>query len=84
MENDLIELLRMFIQRYLQILLPEEFGVGEAGGEDALVAGDDRRAAVIGVDIGDADEVRARARTACAALTSLLVRRRNISGWCAW
>ena len=55
-EDDLVELLGLLLQRDLEVLLPEEFGVGEAGGEDSLVAGDDRCAAVGRVYIGGADE----------------------------
>ena len=32
-------------------------GIGEAGAQDAFVAGDDRGAAVLGRDIGDEGEV---------------------------
>ena len=43
-EDDLVELLRLLGERDLEVLVPEEFGVGEARGEHLLVAGDDRGA----------------------------------------
>ena len=57
MEDDLAELLRLLLQRNLLVLFPEEFRVGQAGGEHLAVAGDDRRAAVMRLDIGGADEI---------------------------
>src|SRR4051812_45290067 len=56
-EDDVGELVGLRLERDLQVLLPEEFGVAEAGGEDAFVAGDDRGAAVDGLDVGGADEI---------------------------
>ena len=56
-EDDLVELFRLLFQRDFEVVFPEEFGVGEAGREYALVAGDDRAAAVARLDVGDADEV---------------------------
>ena len=61
MEDDLAELLRLVFERDLEVLLPEEFGVGEAGGQDLFVAGDDAGAAVGGFDVGGADEMGAEA-----------------------
>ena len=58
MEDDVGELLRLLFERDLEVVLPEEFRVGEAGGEDLFVTGDDRGAAVACLDIRDADEVR--------------------------
>ena len=57
-EDDLLELLRLLLERDLEVLLPEEARVAQPRGEHALVARDDRRAAVVGVDVGGADEVR--------------------------
>ena len=57
-EHDPLELLRLLLERHLQVLLPEEARVGQPRGEHAPVALDDRLAAVVGVDVGDADEVR--------------------------
>ena len=57
-EDDFPKLLRLLFERDPEILLPEEFRVGEAGGEDAFVAGDDGGAAVGPLDVGGADEVR--------------------------
>ena len=54
-EDDLVELRRLIRERDLEILVPEEFGVRQAGGEHLLVAGDDR-GGIAAVDIGDADE----------------------------
>ena len=58
MEDDLVELLPALLQRNLQILLPEEPGVRQPGGQHLGVAGDDARAAVARHDVGGADEVR--------------------------
>jgi len=55
-EGDPLELLRVLGERGLAVLLPEEARVGEARGEDLAVAVDDRRAAVLGRDVGGADE----------------------------
>ena len=57
MEDDVGELPRLLLERDLEVLLPEELRVGQPGGEDAFVAGDDRGAAVGRVDIGGADEI---------------------------
>ena len=56
MEDDLVELLRLVLQRDFQVVFPEEFRIRQASGEDFLVAGDDRRAAVAGLDVRGADE----------------------------
>ena len=45
-EDDLVELLRLLVERHLEVLLPEELGIGQARGEHLAVARDDRRAAV--------------------------------------
>ena len=42
------------------ILVPEKAGVGEAGAQYALVAGDDRRTAVLGEVVGDEQKMRRR------------------------
>ena len=57
-EQHSAELPRLFLKRHLEVLLPEEARVGEAGREDAAIAFDDRCAAVVRGDIRDADERR--------------------------
>ena len=54
-EGDVVELLRHLLQGRAEVVLPEELGVGEAGGEDAGVAGEDGGAVVGGVAVGDDD-----------------------------
>jgi hypothetical protein len=93
-ETSLTELFRLLLEPDFEVLFPEEAGVGEAGCEDFLVAGDDAGAAVGGGDIGDADEGWGE-KPGCAscggrspasrapAFAGARVRR-NISGWCAW
>ena len=61
-EDDLVELLRLLVERDLEVLLPEEARVGQPRGEHLLVARDDRRAAVVRLDIGGADEGGREAR----------------------
>ena len=56
-EHDLLELRQPVFQPGLQIGLVEELRVGQPRADDALVAGDDRLAAVRGLDVGDQDEV---------------------------
>ena len=51
-EHDLLELRQPVFQPRLQIGLVEELGVGEPRADDALVAGDDRLAAVARLDVG--------------------------------
>src|SRR6185369_13812591 len=56
MEGDTGELFGVLGERRLAVLLPEEAGVGQAGGEDLAVARHDPRAAIGGLDVGGADE----------------------------
>ena len=75
-EDDAVELLGLLLERDLEVLLPEEAGIGETRGEHPAVALDDCGAAVIRSDVRDAHESwRKQPSTQC---------RRNISGWCAW
>ena len=46
-----------------QIVLPEELGIGEARGQHLAVAGEDRRALVGGLAVGDGDEFLDPARS---------------------
>ena len=55
-EDDGVELGQALGKRGLEVGLPEIAGVGQARTNDALIAGDDRLAAVAGLDIGDQDE----------------------------
>ncbi len=55
-KDDGVELRQTVFELRLEIGLVEEFRVGQPRGDDALIAGDDRRAAVAGLDIGDEDE----------------------------
>ena len=48
-----VELRRHVVEGGAEVVLPEELGVGEAGGEDAGVAGEDGGAVVGGVAVGD-------------------------------
>ena len=56
--------------------LPEEVRVGQARADDALIAGDDRLAAVARLDVGDEDEWLASLRRASRVAST-----RSISGW---
>ena len=47
MEDDLLELRHALCERHLEVLLPEELGVGETRCDHPLVAGDDRLAAIL-------------------------------------
>ena len=51
-KDDVLELRQPVFQPRLQIGLVEEFRIGEPRADDALVAGDDRLAAVFRLDIG--------------------------------
>ena len=55
-EDDLIELRQTVFELRLQIGLVEEFRVRQTRGDDALIAGDHRRAAVARLDVRDEDE----------------------------
>ncbi len=57
-EDDVIELGHPALQRLLAILVPEMLGVGQARAQHPLIAGDDRRAAIVGHHIGDEGELR--------------------------
>ena len=56
MEGYALQLPGVLRKGRLAVLLPEEAGVGEAGGEDLAVAGDDRLAAILRFDVGGADK----------------------------
>jgi hypothetical protein len=60
-EGDAGQFLRPGVEAGLEVLVPEEAGVVQAGGQHAAVAGGEGRAAVGGLDIGDDDEVRGEA-----------------------
>ena len=55
-EGDAFEFLGVVFQPRLAVLFPEEARIAQAGGQHLAVARDDRRAAILGVDIGGADE----------------------------
>ncbi len=55
-EDDLAQLRHAVLEHHLAVLVPEELGVGEPRADHALIAGDDRRAAILGLEIGDHDE----------------------------
>ncbi len=55
-EHDLLELRQPVFQPRLQVGVVEELGVGQPRADDALVAGDDRLAAVGGFFVGDQNE----------------------------
>src|SRR3546814_21122372 len=48
----------VLLQLRLLVLLPKEASVGQAGGEDFLIACHNRFAAVMRINIGSADEAR--------------------------
>ena len=56
-EGDVVERLHPGIEPGLAVPIPEVSRIGEAGPQHALVAGDDRHAAVNRLDIGDEGEV---------------------------
>ncbi len=55
-EDDAVELGQPVLEFRLEVGLPEIAGVGKAGADDPLVAGDDRLAAIGRLDIGGEDE----------------------------
>ncbi len=57
-EDPLAELLDAALQPRLAVLVPEELGVGQTRPQHALVAGDDRRAAIGRQVVGDDEEFR--------------------------
>ena len=57
MEHDVLEFRQPVFQPGLQVGVVEELGVGQPRADDALVAGDDRLAAVARLHIGDQDEL---------------------------
>ncbi len=73
MEGDALQFIAHDLQLLLEILLPEELGVGEPRGDHLLVAGDDGLAAVLGFQVGDQQEV-VRQLLAVAQGEALLVR----------
>ena len=56
-KDDLREFRQPRFERRLQVGLVEELGVAQARADDALIASDDRLAAVAGLDIGDENEL---------------------------
>ena len=69
-----LQLLRHLLQRRPQVVLPEELGVGEPGGQDAGVAGEDGGAVVGGLAVGDEDVGGDASRRRIAQREELLVR----------
>src|SRR3546814_2154749 len=57
-EDNAVELFGVLLQLRLLVLLPKEARVGQAGGEDFLIACHNRFAAVMRINIGSADEAR--------------------------
>ncbi len=55
-ENNVLEFLHPVFQPNLEIGLVEELRIGEPSSNDALVAGDNRGAAIFRLDVGDKDE----------------------------
>ena len=55
-EHDLLELRQSRLKRHFKIAVPEEFGVGKPRADHALIAGDDRLAAVGGRHVGNENE----------------------------
>ena len=77
-KHDVLELRQPILEPRLQIGLVEELRVRQPRPDDALVAGDDRLAAVRRLDVGDQDElVDELPRSADRAA-------RSISGCCGW
>ena len=76
-ENDLFELLRLLLQRHLQVGFVEETRVGQPRGEHLAVALDDLGAAVARVDVGDAHEGVGELARTVAAHEILLVHARG-------
>ena len=56
-EGDALQLVAHDLELLLQVLLPEELGVREPRGDYLLVAGDDLLAAVLGLEVGDEQEM---------------------------
>src|SRR5215467_8421565 len=66
-KDDILELRQPALEPDLEVAVVEEFGVGEPRADHALVAGDDRLAAVLRLDIGDQDELVGELRGARVA-----------------
>ena len=66
-KHDVLEFRQPVFQPRFQIGLVEEFRVREPRADDALVAGDDRRAAVLGLDVGDENELVDELGVRCVA-----------------
>ena len=66
-KDDVLELRQPILEPRLEIGVVEEFGVREPRADHALVAGNDRLAAVLGLDIGDQDELVGELRRALLA-----------------
>ena len=56
MEDDVLQLFGVDVERRLEVGLVEEARIAEARGQNFLIARDDRRAAIIGDDVRRADE----------------------------
>jgi len=56
-KDDVLELRQPVLELRLQVGVVEEFSIGEPRADDPLVAGDDCPAAILGLDIGDEDEL---------------------------
>src|SRR5690348_2607047 len=74
MENDLVELLGLLLERDLEVLLPEEASIRKTGGKDAAIAFDDCRSAVARRDVRHADEYGREVRVLIKAREIFLVR----------
>ena len=72
-EDDAVELFGLLLERDLEVLLPEEAGVGEARRKHPPVALDDGGTAVPRLDIGNADEGRRQQTLVVGAGEILLV-----------
>src|SRR3546814_17378856 len=59
-EDNAVELFGVLLQLRLLVLLPKEASVGQAGGEDFLIACHNRFAAVMRINIGSSDEARSQ------------------------
>ncbi|MNC91797.1 hypothetical protein D3C83_81150 [compost metagenome] len=52
-KDNLLKLRHPLFERHLAVLVEEELGVGQPGGDHPLIAGDDGLAAVLSLEIGD-------------------------------
>ena len=74
MENDPVQLLGLFLQWDLEILLPKETRIRESRGEHAMVALDDRGPAVSRIEVGNAHECGRQVRFLVDAREIFLIR----------